>query len=81
MTTKFNYNKPVLLYYNLDTAMYYPRGCMLFHVLIYLCLSYFKKIVSNEKKEPNEFKNPMLEKSNEEQVIVLLILYLFNCIA
>lgn len=60
--------------------MYYSRGFMQFHVLIYLFLSYFKKIVSNEKKEPNNSKNPMLEKSNEEQVIVLLILYLFNCI-
>jgi len=42
------------------------------YILIYIFLSYFEKIVSNEKKEPNDSKNPMLEKSSEEQVIVLL---------
>lgn len=39
--------------------------------------SYFKKISSHEKKEPNNPENPILEKSIEEQVIVLLVLYLF----
>jgi len=51
---------------------------MLYGVLCFnIIKSYFKKISSNEKKEPNDPENPTLEKSNEEQVIVLLILYLF----
>jgi len=51
---------------------------MLYAVLCFnIIKSYFKKISSNERKEPNDPENPNLEKSNEEQVIVLFILYLF----
>jgi len=47
-----------------------------YSIIFKIIKSYFKKISSNEEKESIDPENPILEKSNEEQVIVLLILYL-----
>lgn len=51
---------------------------MSYAVLCFIIMKYFfKKIAGNEKKEPDDPENPIQEKSNEEQVIVLFILFLF----
>lgn len=49
---------------------------VVYSIIFKIIKSYFKKISSNEEKESIDPENPILEKSNEEQVIVLLILYL-----